>query len=68
VLKKKEDNSVALLCFRSLKIATDPIPKHSILLILLVSVCQIMEKVQRVNEYGCNVPSSELTELIMPKL
>jgi hypothetical protein len=25
-------------------------------------------KVQRVNEYGCNIPSSELTELIMPKL
>jgi len=68
VLKKKINNSAALLCFRGLKIEADPIPKQSILLILLVSGCQMMEKVQRVNEYGCNIPSSELTELLMPKL
>jgi hypothetical protein len=68
LLKKKVNNSVALLCFRSLKIEADPNPKQSMLLILLVSVCQMMEKVQRVNECGCNIPLSELTELIMPKL
>jgi hypothetical protein len=68
VLKKKVNNSVALLCFRSLKSETDPNPKQSMLLILLVSVCQMMEEVQRVNECDCNIPLSELTELIMPKL
>lgn len=68
MLKKKVSNSVALLCFRSLETEADSIPKHSILLMLLVSVCQMMEEVQTVNEYGCNIASSELTELIMPEL
>jgi hypothetical protein len=61
VLKKKVNNSVALICFRSLKNEADPTPKQSILLILLVSVCQMIEKVQE-------LMNMELTELIMPKL
>lgn len=68
VLKKKVINSVPPLCFRSLKTGADPVPKHIIVLILLTSICQMMEKVHEVHEFRCDTPSWELTELIKHSL